>query len=46
LIVGSFGSAIAFLGIAAAALTAVFLAWLLMPETKPSDEKSEPLRST
>jgi MFS family permease len=46
LIVGNFGSAIGFLGIAAAALTAVFLAWLLMPETKPSNEKSEPLRST
>src|SRR5262249_30921083 len=46
LIVGNFGSAIGFLSIAAAALTAVFLAWSLMPETKPSDEESEPLRST
>jgi MFS family permease len=54
LIVGNFGSAIGFLSIAAAALTAVFLAWLLMPEskpanekeTKPSNEKTEPLRST
>ena len=54
LIVGNFGSAIGFLTIAAAALTAVFLAWLLMPEskpanekeTKPSNEKIEPLRST
>jgi MFS family permease len=51
LIVGNFGSAIGFLSIAAAALAAVFLAWLLMPETrlpetKPLSEKSEPLRST
>jgi MFS family permease len=51
LIVGNFGSAIGFLSIAAVALTTVFLAWLLMPETKlpetkPSNEKSEPLRST
>ena len=46
LIVGNFGSAIGFLGIATAALTAVFLAWLLMPETKPATEESEPLRST
>jgi MFS family permease len=45
LIVGNFGSAIGFLSIAAAALTAVFVAWLLMPETKPSNEKSEQLRS-
>ena len=46
LIVGNFGSAIGFLSIAAAALSTVFLAWLLMPETKPANEKSEPLRST
>ena len=39
LIAGSFGSAIGFLSIAAAALATVFLAWLLMPETKPSNEK-------
>jgi MFS family permease len=45
LIVANFGSAIGFLGIAAAALTTVFLAWLLMPETKPLNEKSEPLRN-
>ena len=45
LIVGNFGSAIGFLSIAAAALAAVFLAWLLMPETKPANEKSERLRS-
>ena len=38
LIVGNFGSSIGFLSIAAAALTAIFLAWLLMPETKPSNE--------
>ena len=46
LIVGNFGSAIGFLSIAAAALTTVFLALLFMPETKPSNEKSEPLGST
>jgi MFS family permease len=46
LIVGSFGSATGFLSIAAAALTTVFLAWLLMPETKPASEKSESSRST
>lgn len=55
LIVGNFGGAIGFLSIAAAALTTVFLAWLLMPETRPPEtklpetkalnEKSEPLRS-
>ena len=38
LIVGTFGSAIGFLSIAGVALTAVLLAWLLMPETKPSKE--------
>jgi MFS family permease len=45
LIVGNFGSVIGFLSIAAAALTTLFLAWVLMPETKPSNEKSEQLRS-
>jgi len=45
-VVGNFGSAIGFLSIATAALTTVSLAWLLMPETRPSNEKSEPLRST
>jgi MFS family permease len=45
LIVGNFGSAIGFLSIAAAALSTVFVAWLLMPETKSSNKKSEPLRS-
>jgi len=39
LIVGNFGSSIGFLSIAAAALAAVVLAWLLIPETKPADEK-------
>src|SRR5262249_41669267 len=34
LIFETFGSAIGFLSIAAAALTTVFLAWLMMPETK------------
>jgi len=46
LIAGNFGSAIGFMSIAAAALTSVFLAWLLMPETRPSNEEIEPLRST
>ena len=46
LIVGNFGSAIGFLSIAVVALSTVFLAWLLMPETKPANAKSEPLRST
>jgi MFS family permease len=46
LIVANFGSAIGFLSIAAAALTTVALAWLLMPETKLSNEKNEPSRST
>src|SRR5215472_2612223 len=42
LIVGNFGSAIGFLSIAAAALAAVFLAWLLMPETRLPDLKRNP----
>jgi MFS family permease len=46
LIAGNFGSAIGFLSIAGAALATVFLAWLLMPETIPSNEKNEPSRST
>jgi MFS family permease len=46
LIVGNFGNVIGFLGIAAAALSTVFLAWSLMPETKPSNEKGELLGST
>jgi MFS family permease len=46
LIAGNFGSAIGFLSIAVAALATVFVAFLLMPETKPSNEKNEPLRST
>jgi MFS family permease len=45
-VVDKFGSANGFLGIAAAALAAFFLAWLLMPETRPSTEKNEPSRST
>jgi MFS family permease len=39
LIFGNFGSAIGFFSIAGVALSAVFAAWLLMPETKPSSEK-------
>lgn len=46
LVVVNFGSTIGFLSIAAAALSTVLLAWLLMPETKPAGEKSEPSRST
>jgi MFS family permease len=43
---GNFGSAIGFFSIAGVALSTIFLAWMLMPETKPSNEKIEPLRST
>ena len=39
LIFGSYGSAIGFLSIAGVAMSTVFLAWLLMPETKPLSEK-------
>jgi MFS family permease len=39
LIFGNFGSVIGFFSIAGVALGTVFLAWLLMPETKPSSEK-------
>jgi MFS family permease len=46
LVFGNFGSAIGFFSIAGVALSTVFLAWMLMPETKPSNEKIEPLRST
>src|SRR6516164_8522330 len=46
LIVGNFGSAIGFLSIAVAALSTVFIAWLLMPETKPSNKKIEALTSS
>jgi predicted MFS family arabinose efflux permease len=42
LVAGSFGRAAGFLGIAALALAALFLLWLLMPETHPSN-KSGPL---
>ena len=37
LVAGSLGRAAAFLGIAAVALAAVLLLWLLMPETNPSN---------
>ncbi len=36
LVTGCLGPAIGFLSIAAVALIAVLLLWLLMPETKPS----------
>jgi MFS family permease len=39
LVFGNFGSVIGFFSIAGVAVSAVFLAWLLMPETKPSSEK-------
>jgi MFS family permease len=45
LIVGNFGSMIGFIGIAAVAFSAVLVAWLLMPETKPSNGKSRSRRS-
>jgi MFS family permease len=38
-VVGKFGSAIGFFGIAGVALSALLLAWLLLPETKPSSKK-------
>ena len=41
LVFGNFGSVIGFFSIAGVAVSAVFLAWLLMPETKPSSEKVE-----
>jgi sugar phosphate permease len=37
LVAGSLGRAAGFLGIAAVALAAVLLFWLLMPETRPSN---------
>ena len=39
LVAGSLGRAAGFLGIAAVALAAVLLLWLLMPETNPSSRK-------
>ena len=39
LVAGSLGRAAGFLGIAAVALAAVLLLWLLMPETNPSNQK-------
>jgi MFS family permease len=41
LIAGSFGRPAGFLGIAAVALTAFSLLWLLMPETHPSNRSDE-----
>jgi MFS family permease len=46
LVVVNFGNVIGFLGIAAAAMSTAFLAWSLMPETKPSSEKGELSGST
>jgi MFS family permease len=46
LVVVNFGNVIGFLGIAAAAMSTAFLAWSLMPETKPSSEKDELFGST
>ncbi len=42
LIAGSLGRAAGFLGIAAVALAAFFLLWLLMPETHPSNRSQHP----
>jgi MFS family permease len=42
LLAGSLGRAAGFLGIAAVALTAALLLWLLMPETKPSNADQHP----
>jgi sugar phosphate permease len=38
-VAGSLGRAAGFLGIAGIALAALLLAWLLMPETNPSNKK-------
>ena len=40
LIFGNFGSAIGFFSIAGVALTTVFVAWSMMPETRPSSKKA------
>jgi MFS family permease len=40
LVAGSFGRAAGFFGISAVALVAVLLAWLLMPETHPSNRSA------
>jgi MFS family permease len=42
LVAGSLGRAAGFLGIAATALAALFLLWLLMPETHPSNRSEHP----
>lgn len=42
LLAGSLGRAAGFLGIAAVAVAAVLLLWLLMPETHPSNRKEHP----
>jgi MFS family permease len=42
LLAGSLGRAAGFLGIAAVALAAALLLWLLMPETKPSNADQHP----
>jgi MFS family permease len=42
LVAGSLGRAAGFLGIAAVALAAVLLLWLLMPETSPSNRNKHP----
>ena len=39
LVAGSLGRAAGFLGIAAVAMAAVVLLWLLMPETHPSNSR-------
>jgi MFS family permease len=43
LVVGTFGGAVGFVGIAGVALSTVLIAWLLMPETNPSNKKQQRL---
>jgi MFS family permease len=45
LVAGSLGRAAGFLGIAAVALAAVILLWLLMPETNPTDRNKQSAHS-
>jgi len=43
LVVGTFGGAVGFVGIAGVALSTVLIVWLLMPETNPSNKKRQRL---
>jgi MFS family permease len=42
-VVGTFGGAVGFVGIAGVALSTVLIVWLLMPETNPSNKKRQRL---